>query len=191
MRKLAAFNQITLDGYFTGPGGDLSWAKADGEDPEFQDFVQGNAKSAGVLVFGRVTYEMMASYWPTPLALKNDPVVAEGMNRAAKIVFSRKLTKASWSNTTLVKGDLVAEVRKLKAAPGDGMAILGSGSIIAQLAPEGLIDEYQILVSPVALGAGRTMFEGVKGPLGFALERTRAFRNGKVLLNYRYERGSS
>jgi dihydrofolate reductase len=185
MRKLAAFNQVTLDGYFTGPGGDLSWAKGEGRDAEFDAFVQDNAQAAGVLVFGRVTYEMMASYWPTPMALKHDPIVAEGMNRASKIVFSRKLTKVSWSNTTLVKGDLVAEVKKLKAAPGDDMAILGSGSIIAQLAPQGLIDEYQILVSPIVLGSGRTMFEGAKGPLHFALTKTRAFKNGKVLLYYR------
>jgi len=185
MPKLAAFNQVTLDGYFTGPNGDFSWAKQDGDDPEFQEFVQGNAKSAGALVFGRITYEMMASYWPSPMALQHDPVVAEGMNRARKFVFSRTLTKVSWSNTTLVKGDLVAEVRKLKAAPGEDMAILGSGSIIAQLAPEGLIDEYQILVSPIVLGGGRTMFEGVRQPLHFALQRWRAFKNGKILLHYR------
>ena len=196
MRKLAVFNQITLDGYFTGPNGDLSWAKADSDDPEFQEFVQGNAQGAGTLVFGRVTYEMMASYWPSPMALTQDPVVAEGMNRAPKIVFSRRLTKASWSNTTLVKGDLVAEVKKLKAASGEDMAILGSGSIIAQLAPHGLIDEYQILVSPIVLGGGRTMFEGVgaqhggvgaqhAAPLHFTLTNSRAFKNGKVLLHYR------
>jgi len=185
MRKLAVFNQVTLDGYFTGPNGDLSWAKSDAHDAELDAFVEENARAAGVLLFGRVTYEMMAAYWPTPMAVNNDQVIAEGMNRASKVVFSRTLSKVSWNNTTLVKGDLVAEVQKLKATPGPDMAILGSGSIVAQLARHTLIDEYQILVAPIVLGSGRTMFEGANAPLHFALTKTRAFKNGKVLLCYR------
>src|SRR5690242_4661174 len=114
MRKLIAFNNISLDGYFTGAGGDFSWAHAGSDDPEFSAFVANNAKGGGELLFGRITYEMMASYWPTPMAAKNDPVVAKGMNAASKVVFSRTLGKASWSNTRLVKGDLAAAVRKMK-----------------------------------------------------------------------------
>ena len=132
-------------------------------------------------MFGRVTYEMMASYWPTPAAAKNDPVVAERMNGLSKVVFSRTLEKASWSNTKLVKGDLAGEVRKLKQS-GDDMAILGSGSIVSQLAREGLIDEFQVVVAPVTLGKGKTAFEG--SSVRLKLTRTRAFDNGKVLLCY-------
>src|SRR5262249_44743368 len=101
-----------------------------------------------------------------------------------KVVFSRTLDKASWSNTKLVKGDLVSEVRKMKEEPGDGMAILGSGSIVSQLAPEGLIDEYQIVMNPVVLGKGRTMFDGVIEKLSLKLTKTRTFGNGKVFLRY-------
>jgi dihydrofolate reductase len=94
------------------------------------------------------------------------------------------LDQALWSNTRLVKGDLVQEIRKLKDEPGPGMAILGSGSIVAQLALEHLIDEYQMMVDPVALGKGRTMFEGIQEKLTLKLTKTRTFNNGKVFLCY-------
>jgi dihydrofolate reductase len=118
------------------------------------------------------------------MAKQHNPVVAEGMNNMPKIVFSRTLDHASWNNTTLVKGDLVSEVRKMKQASGSGMAILGSGSIVSQLAPEGLIDEYHVVVNPVILGKGRTMFEGVKDQLNLKLTRTRSFKSGKVFVCY-------
>src|SRR6266404_3005636 len=175
MRKLVVFNHVTLDGYFTGIDGDMSWAHKAKQDAEWNAFAADNAKGGGVILFGRITYELMISYWPTPLAAKNDPVVAERMNSLQKVVFSRTLDKASWSNTTLVKSDLAAEIRKMKKEPGEGMAILGSGSIVSQLAHEGLIDEYQIVVNPLVLGKGRTMFEGVQEKLALKLAKTRAF----------------
>jgi dihydrofolate reductase len=112
------------------------------------------------------------------------PVVAEWMNSSHKFVFSRTLGTAAWNNTTLVKGDLATETRKLKDEPGPGITILGSGSIVAQLAQAGLIDEYHIVVCPIILGRGRSLFEGVKDKL--LLERTamRTFGNGNILLSY-------
>ena len=184
MRKLVVFNNVALDGYFTGVDGDFSWAHTGSDDAEFNAFVADNASGGGQLLLGRITYELMASYWPTPNAIKNDPIVAEGMNSMPKVVFSRTLDKASWSNTKLVKGDIAAEIRKMKQEPGKGMAILGSGSIVSQLAPHGLIDEYQVVLNPVVLGQGRTMFDGVKEKLNLRLRTTRAFRNGKVYLCY-------
>jgi dihydrofolate reductase len=163
MRKLIVFNNVTLDGYFTGPNGDFSWAHGGNDDAEFNAFVADNASGGGELLFGRITYQLMASYWPTPDAIKNDPVVAERMNSGRKVVFSRTLDKVSWSNTRLMKGNIISEVLKLKQEPGSGLAILGSGSIVAQLAPHRLIDEYQFLVNPVVLGKGRTMFDGLAG----------------------------
>ena len=135
-------------------------------------------------MFGRITYELMTRYWPTPLAMEHDPIVAERMNNLTKVVFSRTLDKASWNNTKLVKGDLVAEVRRMKKEPGEGMAILGSGSIVSQLAREGLVDEYQIVMNPVVLGKGRTMFDGIKEKLSLKLTKSRAFGNGNVFLCY-------
>jgi len=184
MRKLIAFNHVTLDGYFVGPNGDFRWAHTGNDDPEYSAFVAENAGGGGQLLFGRITYELMASYWPTPIAEQHDLAVAKGMNSMAKVVFSRTLEKASWNNTRLVKGDIVAEIRKMKNESGPGMAILGSGTIIAQLALEHLIDEYQMIVDPVALGKGRSMFDGIKQPLNLKLAKTRIFRNGKVYLCY-------
>src|SRR5437764_2332475 len=107
MRRLIVFNHVTADGYFTRRNGDMTWAYTSKADPDWEGFVAGNAKGDGILVFGRVTYEMMANYWPTPAAAQNNPVVAEGMNRRHKIVFSRTLNHARWSNTTVINDDLV------------------------------------------------------------------------------------
>ena len=182
MSKLVVFNQVSLDGYFVDMNGDMSWAHK--QDPEWLAFVEQNASGDGMLLFGRITYEMMASYWPTPYASQSFPVVAERMNALPKVVFSKTLAKASWSNTRLVKDGLAVEVRKLKGGSGKDMAILGSGSIVSQLAQEGLIDEYQVVVNPVTLGGGRTMFEGVKKKLALKLTKSRVFGNGNVLLCY-------
>lgn len=182
MRKLIIFNHVSLDGYFTDPNGDMSWAHR--KDPEWNAFVNENASGGGVLVFGRITYDLMASYWPTPMALRNDPLVAERMNTLEKVVFSRTLESAKWNNTRLVKSDPAAEIRKMKAEPGEDMAIFGSGTIISQLAQEGLIDEFQIAITPIVLGKGRTMFESVRAPLNLEHTRTRTFSNGNVVLYY-------
>jgi dihydrofolate reductase len=184
MRKLIVFNHVTLDGYFVDINGDMSWAKADHQDEEWNAFVAGNASGEGVLVFGRITYELMASFWPTPLAMESMPVVAAGMNNMPKVVFSRTLNQVSWNNTKLVKGNMAAELRKMKKESGQGLVILGSGNIVSQLAQEGLIDEYQIVVNPVVLGKGRTLFDGVKEKLRLKLTKSRAFGNGNVLLCY-------
>lgn len=179
MRKLLVFNLVTLDGYFAGPQGDISWHRV---DDEFQELANQAANSGNTLLFGRVTYQLMVGYWPTPEALRTDPVVAAGMNAAEKIVFSRTLTSADWNNTRLCSGGMLEEVRTLKQGSGKDLTVLGSGSVVAQLADAGLVDEYQILVNPVVLGQGRTMFEGVKGPLSFNVSKTRVFKNGNVLL---------
>ena len=182
MRKLIVFNQVSLDGYIADSNGDMSWAHK--QDPEWNEFVQENARGGGELLFGRVTYDMMASFWPTPMAAKSTPIVAERMNQLPKVVFSRAMDKASWSNTKLVKDNLPAEVRKMKEASGPGMVIMGSGSIVSQLTQLRLIDEYQIVVNPIILGCGKSMFDGVKDKLPLKLATTRTFGNSNVLLCY-------
>lgn len=184
MRRLVVFNHVTLDGFFTDAKGDMSWAHKKDPDPEWTAFVADNARGGGLLLFGRITYELMASYWPTPAAAQNDPVVAERMNNLPKVVFSRTLDKASWNNTKLVKSGLGSEVRKMKNEPGPDLVIMGSGSIVSQLTSEGLIDEYQIVLVPIVLGKGRTMFEGVKEKRTLKRTRTRAFGNGNVVSCY-------
>ncbi len=184
MGKVVVFNSASLDGYFTDANSDMSFAHNSIPDPEWDVFVSGNASGGGMLLFGRITYELMASFWPTPAAAESMPVVAEGMNNLPKVVFSRTMHKALWNNTRLVKIDMVGEIQKLKKELGEDMAILGSGSIVSQLTQHGLIDEYQIVVIPVVLGKGRMMFEGIKEKIPMKLIRTRAFKNGNVLLCY-------
>lgn len=184
MRRLLVFNSTSLDGCFADANGDMSFAHNKEQDDEFTAFTAQNAGGGGALLFGRKTYELMERFWPTPAAARMMPEVGAGMNRLQKYVFSRTLKQVTWANTTLLKGDLVSEVRRLKSEPGEGIAILGSGSIVAQLAPLGLIDEFQVMVVPVVLGKGRTMFEGIAKQLSLRLTKTRSFKNGNVLLCY-------
>lgn len=189
MRKLIVFNHVSLDGYFVDANDSMSWAKTRKDDAEWNAFVEENASGDGPLLLGRKTYELMIRYWPTSLAAQHDTAVADRMNKMPKVVFSKTLDQASWSNTKLVTSDMATEVRKMKEESGDGMTILGSGTLVSQLADEGLIDEYHIVVNPVVLGKGRTMFEGVRGKatqetLALKPTKSRTFGNGCVYLVY-------
>lgn len=182
MRKVSVFNFLTLNGYYKGPVEDISWHRHEGEESRFSEE---SLRHGNILLFGRVTYEMMAAWWPGPDAISSMPVVAKGMNEAEKIVFSRTLQRAEWSNTRVVKGDLVEEVLQMKQAPGKDMTILGSGTIITQLADAGLIDEYQVMIDPVAIGEGTPMFHQLKHKLDLKLTDTKVFKSGVVLLSYK------
>lgn len=184
MRKLIVFNHVSLDGFFVDGDGSMYWAKTRRDDAEWNAFVEKNASGEGPLLFGRKTYELMIQYWPTPMAKQHDASVADRMNMLPKVVFSRTLDEAAWNNTKLVKGDLAGEVRKMKDESGDGITILGSGTLVAQLADEGLIDEYHVVVNPVVLGKGRTMFEGLREKLALNVTNSRTFGNGCVYLRY-------
>lgn len=187
MPKLIAFENISLDGYFSDDKGDMSWAHRGSDDPEFARFVAGNAGGNGMLIFGRKTYDMMVAFWPTPMAEQMMPEVAKGMNAMPKLVFSRTLTESPWNNTKVSHADLITTIRQHKAASGPDMAILGSGSLVAQLAPEKLIDELQLVINPVALGSGRTLFDGMRAPLHMRLTSSRVFPNGKIYVTYSSE----
>ena len=180
MRKLRVFESISVDGYFTDGNGDMSWAHAAGDDLEFAEWVSANASSGGDLLLGRKTYEMMEAYWTTPIAAQQMPDVAAGMNAATKYVVSRTI-KPAWKNSCLVRGELAESVRKFKASPGPDITVLGSGSVAAQLGEAGLVDEYQFVIVPVALGGGRSVFvRGCKS----RLTEERAFRCGNVVVTY-------
>ncbi len=182
MRQLSVFNFLSLNGFYKGANDDISWHRHGEEESEFS---REGAGSGSTLIFGRVTYEMMASFWPTEAAQNMDAAVANGMNAAEKIVFSRTMKSASWSNTRVVSGDIAAEVRKMKAGAGKGMTILGSGSVVTQLAAAGLIDQFQFMIDAVALGAGTPILQGIPSPIKLKLTDTRVFKkSGTVLLTY-------
>lgn len=181
MRKLFAFDLVSLDGYFEGPHREIDWHHV---DAEFNDYAIAMLDSLGTLLFGRITYELMAKYWPSPEAIKNDPAVAERMNALPKVVFSRTLEKADWNNTRLVRTDAADEVSKIKNQPGKDIALFGSSDLTASLVPHDLIDEYRIMVNPVFLGEGRPFLKGIRQRLNLKLIGSRTFRNGNVLLTY-------
>jgi len=175
---------ISVDGYYCDARSDMRFAHKPPDDQEWNEFVAGNSGGESVLLFGRVTYDMMASWWPSPMAAQAMPDVAARMNALPKVVFSRTLDRAHWNNTTLVKDDIQAAVRRMKSEPGPDLTILGSGSVVTQLAGAGLIDTFQVVVNPVALGGGKSLFAGLAQPLSLKLTRTRVFQNGATVLWY-------
>jgi dihydrofolate reductase len=183
-RSLSSFMQLSLDGYYCDAKSDMSFAKKAPDDTEWNEFTASNASGGGMLLFGRVTYEMMVKWWPTPAAAQAMPEVAAGMNAMPKLVFSRTLRSAEWSNTTLIRDDLVGTVRRLRNEAGPDIVILGSGSVVTQLADAGLIDRFQVVVNPVALGAGKPYLGGLAKRVDLNLSDSRVFRNGSVVLWY-------
>jgi dihydrofolate reductase len=181
VRKVILFNMVSLDGFFEGPGHDIDWHNV---DQEFNNFAIEQLDIAGTLIFGRVTYEMMASFWPSALAIETDPEVAERMNRLSKLVFSHTLAQADWQNTRLVKGDPVAEITRLKNEPGGNMFVFGSANLSATLIAHGLIDEFRVIINPLILGSGTPLFQGIAERIQLRLTHSRIFSNGNVMLFY-------
>ncbi|MTI23802.1 dihydrofolate reductase family protein [Fulvivirga kasyanovii] len=181
MGKIIAYNFISLNGYYKGADGDTSWHRHGKEEEKYSEemLALGN-----VLLFGRKTYELMTAFWPTPAGMETSPKVAAGMNAAEKIVFSNTLNDASWENSRVLNGNIVEKMEALKKSDSRDFAILGSGSIINLFTDNNLIDEYQVMVDPVAIGKGTPLLEGIKGELQLKLTAVRAFDSGVVLLTY-------
>jgi dihydrofolate reductase len=182
MRKLISFMVVTLDGYYEGPNGEFDWPNV---DDEFFEFSISQLDDIDTLLFGRMTYDGMASYWPTPAAREELPVIADRMNTIPKFVFSTTLEKADWQNTTLVKGDAAATIAELKQEPGKYLAVFGSPQLTVSLLEQGLVDELRVMVHPILLGAGKSLFWTMKDRLRLELTRTTVFSSGNVLLTYR------
>ena len=185
MRTLASFILTSLDGFYEGPNGELDWPVV---DEEFDDFALRQLDGADTLGFGRATYEHMAAHWPTERAQANDPAITSRMNTKPKLVFSSTLEHAGWSNTTVVAGEAVEQIEKVKAAPGGELLLLGSAHLTAHFAAAGVLDELRIMVCPIVLGQGRSLFEDLKSRLALRLTHVRQFEAGNVLLTYRQSR---
>jgi dihydrofolate reductase len=182
VRKLVSFMVVTLDGYTEGPNGEFDFWNI---DDAFNEFSVSQLNDIDTLLFGRVTYEGMASYWPTPAGQQDDPAIADRMNRVDKVVFSTTLDKADWQNTTLVKGNVADEISKLKQQPGKDLAVFGSSDFTVSLLEQGLVDELRVMVNPILLGAGKSLFTGLDNRVPLKLQTTTTFSSGNVLLSYR------
>jgi len=180
VRKMLSFMMTSADGYHADPGEALDWHNV---DHEFSQFALAQLREAGTLVFGRVTYEGMAAFWPTPAGEQSDPDVAKAMNTTPKIVISRTLAQATWPGTQVISTDPEEELAKLKQQPGKDIVIAGSSTLTAGLLQTGLLDELRIMVNPVILGQGRSLFAGA-GMTSLKLLKTQQFTSGNVLLYY-------
>ncbi len=185
MRKLFAFNMVTLDGFFEGPNRDISWHNV---DDEFNQFAIEQTSTVGAILFGRMTYELMASYWPTPAAQSDDPIVANLMNTLPKVVFSRTLQKAEWNNTRLIKDNVAEEILKMKQEPGNDLAVFGSADLLSTLLRLDLIDEHRVMINPVLIGSGTPLFKNIGQRVNLKRVKTRTFKSGNVLLYYQPDR---
>lgn len=173
---------VSVDGYFEGQNRDLSWHNVDAEFNAFAHEQQDGL--IDTLLFGHRTYELMANYWPKPQGMGSDPETARFMNETPKIVASRTPFTPEWANTTVMSVNVVNEIEKLKALPGKDIAIFGSNDLCVSLMERNLIDEFRIMVNPVALGRGNSLFNGLSKRVNLKLTGTRVFESGNVLHFY-------
>ena len=172
---------ITIDGPFKGSKGEIDWFSWNDEMARYAvDLI----RTVDTLLFGRVTYELMASYWPSASPPTEDPIIIDRMNNLPKIVFSKTLEKVEWKNTKLNMEIFAEDVLRMKKQPGKNMMIYGSGSVVTAFMNLGLIDEYHLFVNPVVLGRGKPLFKDLKGIHKLKLAGTKTFSNGVVLLHY-------
>ncbi len=172
---------VSLDGYFEGKDHDISWHNV---DAEFHSFANEQLGEIDTLLFGRRTYDMMARWWPTPQGTAAEPTTAKLMNEMQKVVVSHESFPAEWNNTTVVSADVVSEIKELKNIPGKSIAIFGSNNLCVSLMEAGLVDEFRIMVNPVALGSGSSLFTGLSKKVKFTLANKREFKSGNVLHYY-------
>ena len=194
-RRVVVAEFDTLDGYMVGPDEDMSWV-AEGFDPQMQEDVADDlSRTFDLFVFGRVTYDIFAAYWPhavpydqddelAPAEGKEDARIIRALNERPKVVFSTTLDEPGWANTRVVAGGLEDEIRRLKHEPGGVICVQGSASIVRALAEADLVDEYRLYVHPVLLGDGKLLFAGGHGREDFELTRLTRYGNGVVGTTY-------
>jgi class 3 adenylate cyclase len=186
LRKLVATEFVTLDGVIEAPGheehrdGKNAWALR-GTSEDQQRYKIKELAAADTLLFGRVTYQIMAAFWPTVPGVQG---FSDRMNSIRKYVVSRTLTSADWNNTSILRGDIAEEIPKLKERPGSDILIYGSADLVNSLMKHDLIDEYRLIIFPVVLGSGKRLFRDESDTSHLQLVGTRAFSAGAVLLTY-------
>jgi dihydrofolate reductase len=185
MRKLVLFIHTSLDGFVAGPNGEMDWINV---DEEIFDFAGQRTNEADTALYGRVTYQMMESYWPTaaqlPTATKHDVEHSRWYNKVAKVVLSRTLKGANLTKTKIIDGNLAAEIVKLKLEVGKDILMFGSPTAAHSLMTEKLIDDYWLFVNPVLLGQGIPLFKGISGKVALKLVASNIFSSGVVCLHY-------
>lgn len=177
---------VSLDGYFEGPDHDLSWHQV---DAEFNDFAQAQMQEADAILFGRKTYQLMESFWPTQAGLEGDPIVAKLMNEMPKVVVSKSLANVTetehWKHVRLINKNVKEEIKNVKEQKGGDIILLASSNLCVSLLEWGLLDEVRIMINPIVIGKGTPLFQGIKKKVTMELIKESKFGNGNVLLTYR------
>jgi dihydrofolate reductase len=183
MRPVVLQMGVTLDGYVHGAAGYEEWGLPP-EDDELVAWKAASLREAGTHIMGRVTYEAMASVWPTATG-----VYADVMNDIPKVVFSKTLTSADWAESRIAAGDLAEDIDRLKHQPGGVILAHGGATFVDALIGDGLIDEYRLVVHPVAIGHGTGLFGALRRPLRLNVIETRTFPGGTAVQVYRPREG--
>lgn len=185
MRKLKLQVQMSVNGYVGGPKGELDWMTWDWDD-KIKQYVNELTDSIDCILLGRKMTDGFVSHW-TNVSTKPDDEgyqFANIMVDTPKVVFTKTLTKSNWENTSIAKGDLRDEVKKIKNQNGKDIIVYGGASFVSSLIKAGLIDEYHLFVNPAAISSGLTIFNGVNGKLNLRLVKSIPFDHGIVLLHY-------
>jgi dihydrofolate reductase len=187
--KVTLFMHISLDGFAAGPNGELDWISF---SAELEKYAEDIVSTVGVALYGRVTYQMMESYWPTvltnPSSTKHELEHARWIEQIDKIVVSKTLSTVEWNNTRLIKDDLAGEISKLRQQPGKDAVVFGSPGLAQALINLDLVDEYRLTVNPVVLGSGVSMFDALETRVDLKLLATKVFESGVVGLHYQTDR---
>ncbi|MBU0858545.1 MAG: dihydrofolate reductase family protein [Alphaproteobacteria bacterium] len=183
MRKLIAWNVMTLDGYFEGREPWQLDMHGTVWGAELEEFSLSQGKEIGTLLFGRRTYEGMRDYWT-----KEEGPIATMMNGIDKAVASRTLAVADWNNSRLLKGEAAETVRALKQENGKDVFVFGSADLLAALMAEDLVDEYRLCLAPVVWGEGTPLFKSASGRTHFTLRESRPLKTGGLILFYKRKR---
>ncbi len=185
MREVISFTHMSLDGFISGPNGEMEWIVYNDELAENAEELSHATDAA---LYGRVTYQMMEGYWPTvpgnPGSTAGELRHAAWVEQIPKVVFSRTLDEVTWNNTTLIKENVAQEVARLKEQPGDNMLIFGSPRLTHSLARLGLIDQYRVNINPVAIGQGVPLFESGQAAVKLNVVHTKLIDGGVVAMLY-------
>jgi dihydrofolate reductase len=185
MRNLIFFMHTSLDGFVAGLNGEMNWIKV---DDEMFDFVATMTEQADSALYGRVTYEMMQSYWPKageqPNATKHDIEHSNWYNKVSKVVLSKTMDETGLHNTKVISSQLTDNINKLKQQEGKNILIFGSPRASQSLLNEGLIDEFWLFVNPIILGKGMPLFKDITGTTKLKLAASKTFACGVIALHY-------
>jgi len=176
MRKICLSMMLSLDGYTEAPGHDINWHVW---DDEMENYMISFFNTVDTIILGRKSYELMLGYWPFETGR-----IARAMNETPKLVFSKTLKEAEW-NSTLLEDIIREDIDKLKQQPGKDMVLFGGATLASAFINRNLIDEYQIIVNPIALGDGSPLFKNLENKLNLKLTGTRVFDCGNVILSYK------